>query len=685
VQRPDPATLEPAVVVFEQGLKNGWEDRGWSRRDLGKGQPARIFMNDFGGWILGHPYGQSNYEAVGVRFKTPQGAETALVLELLAPGGKENGSQKLDEKLVTVGPDGWREALVPTIGLGGKGAGFDRIVVRAGGTVPAEPVLIDKIVLYRARDAEPKPVAKLEPGTKPARSASLTVSCRGPSHTINPLIYGIAYYPLNDAADQYLWDLGASARRWGGNHTSRYNWKLGYAWNAGADWFWENVNYTGDRSFSWTRFLDVNGLHKVGTALVVPTIGWVAKDVGSYSFPVTEFGPQQQTDPYRNDAGNGVSKSGEPLKPPQQTKTSVAMPPEDIEAWVRAIRKYDEKNGRHSVDLYILDNEPMLWNTTHRDVHPEPLGYDELLERTIAYASAVKRADPQARIAGPAEWGWPNYFYSAVDGKAGFFLKPDRRAHGDVPLLEWYLRKLKEHEDRTGRRLLDVLDVHFYPQSAGVGSGKSDPDTAARRLRSTRGLWDPDYVDESWIKEPIQLLPRLTKMVQDNYPGTKLAIGEWNVGSDKHISGGLALAEVLGRFTQSPMMEAAFYWTYPQNNSAAFWAFRAFRNYDGKGATFRDLSIPTKAAAPATFFASRDATGEHVVAVALNLDSQATLATDTNLDGCQPVVGRRVFRYLATSKVLAQLDDGDPTADVLPPWSITVYEWTLGSPVSSAP
>ena len=56
------------------------------------------------------------------------------------------------------------------------------------------------------------------------------------------------------------------------------------------------------------------------------------------------------------------------------------------------------------MDSYILDNEPTLWSATHRDVHPEPTGYDELLERTIAYASAVRRADPNAKIAGPAEW-----------------------------------------------------------------------------------------------------------------------------------------------------------------------------------------------------------------------------------------------------------------------------------------
>ena len=66
-------------------------------------------------------------------------------------------------------------------------------------------------------------------------------------------------------------------------------------------------------------------------------------------------------------------------------------------------------------------------------------------------------------IAGPAEWGWSAFLYSAVDLKAGPTLRPDRRKHGDVLLLVWYLRKLREHEQKTGVRILDVLDVHHYP------------------------------------------------------------------------------------------------------------------------------------------------------------------------------------------------------------------------------
>ena len=46
-------------------------------------------------------------------------------------------------------------------------------------------------------------------------------------------------------------------------------------------------------------------------------------------------------------------------------------------------------------------------------------------------------------------------------------------------------------------------------------------------------LWDPSYVDESWIKEPVKLLPRMREWVDENYPARGLSIGEWSFGGRK--------------------------------------------------------------------------------------------------------------------------------------------------------
>jgi hypothetical protein len=328
--------------------------------------------------------------------------------------------------------------------------------------------------------------------------------------------------------------------------------------------------------------------------------------------------------------------------------------------------------------MYILDNEPNLWNKTHRDVHPDPLTYDELFERTVRYGTVVREADPEAVIAGPAEWGWSGYFFSAKDTASGWVMSPDRNSHGGIPLLAWYLQRLAQHEKRTGTRILDVVDVHFYPQAPGVygNDARTDPETAALRLRSTRALWDPTYLDESWIKERVNLIPRLKDWIAKNYPGRGISIGEWSFGAEEHVSGALAIAEALGRFGQQGIT-SAFYWMRIAADTPAFEAFRAFRNFDGKGGRFLDLSVPTREAEALSLFASRDEAGSEIVAIGINTDATFAAQTDIDLQGCGEVTERRVFSLSPSSPALTEEKPAGPLAPmraVIPPYTLKVFD-----------
>ena len=503
----------------------------------------------------------------------------------------------------------------------------------------------------------------------------LRLDCRKPRHRISPLIFGIGHSERADPDRATPWDLGVTARRWGGNSSSRYNWELGNAWNTASDWFFKNVDYGSSKVPAYAAFIDENRAHGLATALTVPMIGWVAKDTTSVSFPVARFGPQHSVDPETRTAGDGFSSQGRMLRPDPPERTSVRAPPEMIARWVRAIRAEDARRGARGVQMYILDNEPMLWHETHRDVHPQPVGYDELLDRTIRYGTEIRRADPDAVIAGPALWGWPAYFDSALDSASR--RHHDREAHGNVPLLPWYLRQLAEYEKRTGVRVLDVVDVHFYPQGKNIGlatSGATDPDTSARRIRSVRALWDPTYRDESFIDDTVRLLPRLREWVDANYPGRGISIGEYNFGAEQDVSGGLAVAEALGRFAEANLT-SAFYWTAPPRNSPAFWAFHAYRNFDGQGTRFGDLFLDASSADRLSVFASSDERMTRVVAVAVNARERAArIAMDAGT--CGDATGVREFSYAGGENGFSRRDLAaarDLLAS-LPPRSISVIE-----------
>jgi len=324
--------------------------------------------------------------------------------------------------------------------------------------------------------------------------------------------------------------------------------------------------------------------------------------------------------------------------------------------------------------MYMLDNEPTLWNSTHRDLHPAQVTYEELLQLTLESSAAIRVADPGARIAGFTGWGYSSIFDTG-DGRGA---APTERARQvDTALLPWWLAKLKEHDRKTGKRSVDYVDMHFYPQGANIGmgaNGGTDTETAMRRIRSVRALWDPSYKDESWINDAQQLIPRLRRLIAQGYPGLGIVIGEYNFGGEKHISGALALAETLGRFGVLGV-DGAFYLSWPEKGSLAAWAFKAFRNYDGKGAAFGNESIEV-AADPdplASVFASRAPDGK-LVLIALNSDPERGL--ELKIDGklCGSPSPGRNFTLSGADGLQPDPAVRDGGRYRLRPWSISVIE-----------
>src|SRR4051794_485488 len=425
---------------------------------------------------------------------------------------------------------------------------------------------------------------------------TLTVNAGKDRHPISPLIYGVNFADAATARS-----LGLTVDRWGGNGTSRYNHTTGFT-NTGSDWYFENV--PPDNADVKPHIALINGDRTVGlrTVLTVPVIGWIAK-AGSPAkhpyacgFKTGKYGAQDGTDwEWDPKCGNGLH-DGHRISGNDPHDTSSAIGPGFVQAWVKQlVGQY--RTARHGgVGIYELDNEPTLWNSTHRDVHPKATTYSELLSRGLDYARAIKAADPTADVLGPADWGWCAYFYSAKD-PGGCSDGPDRRAHGDMAFAPWYLAQFAAYQRRHGLRLLDYFDEHFYPQADGVSlSNEGSAATQALRLRTTRSLWDPTYKDESWISDlaqggvAVRMIPRMREWIAQEYPGTRPSITEYNFGGLESVNGALAEADVLGIFGRENLSLATLWGALGPGQPWAF-AFRMYRNYDGHGHTFGGTSV----------------------------------------------------------------------------------------------
>lgn len=508
---------------------------------------------------------------------------------------------------------------------------------------------------------------------------------------ISPYIYGTAGY--DDSDPNYISAFHPALLRWGGNPATRYNWVLGNAWNAARDWEFRNTDYgqsQGDIAGAATAdTLKV----KAAMLITIPTIGWVAKntDQNTRSLNVPPHGGppiapgSDAIDGYNPDANRAATsvKSLPRKNAPFVSKPDPASPVIYQDEWVASLVKRFGPANAGGVKFYSMDNEPELWSETHTDIHPARMSYADLLSHFVDYASAVKDVDPSAQITGPVSAGWTGYFYSELDrGNDNFKTAADRRNHDNMPFLAWFLDQLRRYEEQNGKRILDVLDVHFYPQAKGVYEGKTDSATNAIRLRATRSLWDDSYIDESWIGTQIRLIPRLRDWINTYYPGTKIGISEWNFGADTTLNGALAISNVLGIFGREGVYMAS-YWRFPPKDSPGFYAFKMYTNFDDKGSAFGDRSIPLKNAPDmkVSSYAALDSKTGRVRLMLINNQPDTEQAVRVQLPRNLPKQAASLYRLSAQTgnRLAAQapldLGETDKIELILPAYSATLIDF----------
>jgi hypothetical protein len=126
----------------------------------------------------------------------------------------------------------------------------------------------------------------------------------------------------------------------------------------------------------------------------------------------------------------------------------------------------------------------------------------------------------------------------------------------------------------------------------------------------------------------IRLLPRMKEKIAAHYPGTRLAITEYNYGGGDHVSGGVAQGDALGIFGREDLF-AATLWDLQGGMRYVDGAFALFCNYDGAGGRFGDTSIGavTSNHETTSIYASVDeGRDDRMVLVAVNKSTGPTTA-----------------------------------------------------------
>ena len=512
---------------------------------------------------------------------------------------------------------------------------------------------------------------------------------------INPKIYGIAY-----GTTAALADLNAPLNRYGGNNTTRYNWQQN-ADNRGQDWYFESIGdssaVAGERGDSFISSTRAGGAEPM---ITIPMIDWVAK-VGANrtklaSFSQSKYGAQTGNDwQWFADAGNGVLKStNQNVSGNDPNDANVPNSAAVQDGWVQHLVSRWGLSTTGGLKYYIMDNEHSIWHSTHRDVHPVGAKMAEVRDKMLAYAAAVKGRDAAAMVVGPEEWGWSGYTLSGYDQQYGSLYGwsnlPDRIANGNWDYLPWLLNQLKGSSVANGQKPLDVFSVHYYPQGGEFGN---DTSTAMqlRRNRSTRSLWDAAYVDETWISDTVKLIPRLRSWVDTYYwPGTPIAITEYNWGAESHVNGATAQADIYGIFGREGL-DIAARWTTPDASTPTYKAMKLYRNYDGNKSGFGDTSV--RAAVPnpdnVSAFAAVRSTDNALTVMVINKYLSGGTPVTVNLANFSGNGSGQVWQLTAANTITRLADaaySGPAVSLTVPAQSITLLVLSAGSaPVNRPP
>ncbi len=493
-------------------------------------------------------------------------------------------------------------------------------------------IAVQRVFVFRAFAANPGP--------------TLTINAALGQHTISPDIYGMNMYGI-DAA--FARSLRLPVQRWGGDGTSRYNWRTDTT-NSGFDWYFMGGGNTNPVAGAGADTFVNNATTAGGKAiLTIPLIDYIDKGGNANcSFPTSVYGQQQSTNPYVHpngtNCGNSLKQNGSQITDANIALNNVPNSPTYQQQWVQHLVAAHGTAAKGGVNIYQMDNEPSGWGNTHRDIHPGSTGYDELINKTFAYGAAVKAADSGANILGPSDFGWPAYLDSS---KAG----DNAASHGGTKFAEYYLQQMRAYEQKHGTRLLNYFDEHYYPASSDACIANcpvGNAQTQAERLQATRSLWDPTYKDHSWIGQyyaPIQLLPLFHSWINKDYPGTKLAITEYNFGGLESINGALTQADVLGIFGRE-QLDLATLWGPPSTDQPGAFAFRMYRNYDGLGSTYGNTWVQSMSADQgklAVYGARRSSDGALTLMV-IN-KTGGDLTSTLNLSGFTPGANAQVYTY----------------------------------------
>ena len=469
-------------------------------------------------------------------------------------------------------------------------AGHLRVLVqrhrrRAGDLLPRRR----RLPRHRHADAD---------AARPAPARRCSVDAGAGRHPISPYIYG-----MNFADESLAAELRLPVRRWGGNATTRYNWQNDTSQPRQRLVLREHPERQSPTRRA-ARRLEQRSVrraeppHRHGDAADraadrldaarrAPTRAASASPSTARSSRPTRGRP---------DCGNGVRTNGtdDHRQRPARHQRS-AITPAFVQDWMRAPGRPLRQRRRPAACASTTSTTSRCCGTTRTATCiPRRRATTSCATAPTPTRRRSRRPTRSAQTLGPGRCGagrpTSGRRSTAAPGGAWWNNPQDRLAHGNVPFVEWYLQQMRAYEQQHGARILDYLDLHYYPQAVGRGA-------VARRRRRDAGA--APALDALAVGSDLRRR-ELDRRAGAADPAHARLGGRATIPAPSSRSPSTTGARSTTSTARSPRptcsaSSAARGSTWrrcgirPTASQPGAFAFRMYRNYDGAGGGFGDV------------------------------------------------------------------------------------------------
>ena len=435
-------------------------------------------------------------------------------------------------------------------------------------------------------------------GRTASAQVTITVNTAANRQAISPYIYGLnPYHYDNNLTGLAVNETGIrpASLRFGGDAVSTYNWE-------------KNVNISYDGSCGQAYSTNSNNQF-LAYASGQPASGYNLKagallkfyaDAASLgAYPLVQLTAMQ----YAAADANGClgtacasgTGSGRKIRSVIEKPTALSTSPsltDTVQYTDEELYYLRQQPGAAGIPRgYCLENEPGIWNNTHPCAHAQRATCEEVVTKNATLALRIRDLDAVADIAGPGMYGFTEYTrlnYTAQQPNPSdwstYNMSDTVYNAGLYNQMTWvcsYLRQMRKSGLRYNKRLLDVLDLHYYNSGTDVA-------------QDSRSFWDSAYVENSYIPQDIlngaslKLVHCVKRAIADWYPGTRMGFTEWGLLDNNSNASGIYVADMLGAFGKYGVYMAQYFGTL-QGFTAG--AFKQFRNYNGTGGEWGATSV----------------------------------------------------------------------------------------------